>query len=757
MYKLIFFELGKIVKKRSFLLSIVGILFLNLFLLWYVNLPNEGDPGLSAYRAFERDIQVMSEEEKKDYVEKLYQDIEGVCLVRDVLQLEASSFEMGDMFAEQMRAEHPGVFEAYYDTYEKGSYLKYTDSLEQESTLLTEIYEEMEKVSGYGAYLESVQNTKRTLGGISIFTSDDSDSFSSKNVEKSASDYKKLEDVSINFYPSKGVTSAMGNHISDIFLVLAIFLFTSGLIFEEKEKGLFCITRASVYGRGHSIVSKLLALGIYSLGITALFYGINLLFFAGTTGIGDLSRSIQSVAPYMESSLQISVYGYIIGSILTKAMVLFAAGALLTFLSMVSRYGFMSYFLGGVIVLASWLMYRFIPSYSSLNWLKYLNMLGLMKTENIYGGYLNFDLLGNPISRIYASWSALLVYLAVGVLASICFFLKCRTLELKRIGIPVVLKPHTHNSLFLHEGYKILVMNRAGLILLVFAALIGYWYLSGSETVSAKESYYQSVMMQLEGELTQEKESFIDAEKKRYEEAFAQIAKIDELVESGEIDESTGDSMKSKYSSEVSFYPAFQRILDQYVYVKESGKEFLYDTGYLYLFGILGSGFSAEFLMLSVCMVFAFSNGMSMEDQKKSWTLLSATKRGKQQILCRKVLVCALGTCAIAIVPWACRTIRISRFYPMHGILTSIRNIPHYRDTPISMPVILWTGLFMLVQVITIELIMLAVLLMSYVLKSHMRTLFAAALILVIPLVLREMGFDFARYCSLYSLYGLFT
>ncbi len=232
MYRLIFFELGKNIKKRSFLLSIAGILFLNLFLLWYVNLPDEGSPKLSAYRAFEQDIRAMSEEEKLEYAEKLYLDIEGVCLVRDVLQLEASSFEMGEMFAEQMRSEHPGVFEAYYDTYEKGNYLKYTDSLEQESALLTEIYEEMEKVSGYDAYLEGVQNTKGALGGISIFASEETDSFSSRNIEKSASDYKKLENVEITFYPSKGIASAMGNHISDVFLLLVILLFACSLIYE---------------------------------------------------------------------------------------------------------------------------------------------------------------------------------------------------------------------------------------------------------------------------------------------------------------------------------------------------------------------------------------------------------------------------------------------------------------------------------------------------------------------------------------------
>ena len=183
----------------------------------------------------------------------------------------------------------------------------------------------------------------------------------------------------------------------------------------------------------------------------------------------------------------------------------------------------------------------------------------------------------------------------------------------------------------------------------------------------------------------------------------------------------------------------------------------MYDTGYLHLFGILGSGFSVEFLMLSICIVLCFSNTMSMENQKKSWQLLSATNRGKRKIMRKKVWVCALGTCLISLVPWICRIIRIRRLYPMHGLLTSIRSIPYYRDIGISIPVILWITLSVLVQIFTVELVMLAVLLLSYVLKSHMRVLFAAVLILVIPLVLKEMGFDFAEYCSLFPLYKFFT
>ena len=49
MFSLTGFELRKLWGRRSFLLSICTILLVNIFFLWYANLPEAGEPGLSAY------------------------------------------------------------------------------------------------------------------------------------------------------------------------------------------------------------------------------------------------------------------------------------------------------------------------------------------------------------------------------------------------------------------------------------------------------------------------------------------------------------------------------------------------------------------------------------------------------------------------------------------------------------------------------------------------------------------------------------
>ena len=95
MYRLMCFELDKVWRKRSFLLSVAVLLAINIFLLWYTNLPNNETPPLSAYKAVEKDLQHLSEAEKKSFIEDLYEDSKGVMLVNDILNMQNSATEMG--------------------------------------------------------------------------------------------------------------------------------------------------------------------------------------------------------------------------------------------------------------------------------------------------------------------------------------------------------------------------------------------------------------------------------------------------------------------------------------------------------------------------------------------------------------------------------------------------------------------------------------------------------------------------------------
>ena len=456
----------------------------------------------------------------------------------------------------------------------------------------------------------------------------------------------------------------------------------------------------------------------------------------------------------MESSFPISLATFLALALITKIGVVFLLGLLLAACAVYSSHSFIPQLVGIGFLGLNWILYAFIPSYSHLNLLKHLSYFSMLRTDTLFGTYLNLNIMGFPFSRTSCSLVLLAILLSVGIVAVLLLFRYGNRLSINQTSGYFHLPFHPHNSLFRHEGYKILIANRGLLILLAFAILLGWNALGKNYTPSAGEQYYQSMMLSLEGELTEEKEASIKAEQSRYDEAFAQIERIDQMVAEGSISENAGDSMKEPWYSELAFYPWFQRVQTQYERILSDGGVFIYDTGYLYLFGQMDDDFLINLLLISLCFSFAFANVMAMEDSKGLWGLLSATKLGRKQIVRHKWMVCSVACLGITLLPWFFRGLSISSVYPMGEIWAGIQSIPQYQGFPVNLPLILFLMLTVLSQLISTQLNCAVVLLISKWRKNYFQTLFLALLLLAAPLVLAQMGISIMRWFSVWPLYG---
>ena len=170
--------------------------------------------------------------------------------------------------------------------------------------------------------------------------------------------------------------------------------------------------------------------------------------------------------------------------------------------------------------------------------------MGLLQTDELYGTYLNLNIGGYPFSRLSCAFLLLAVLITAGIAAVLLLFRYSDHLTFSRTAKLFHLPFRPHGSLFRHEGYKILIAGRSLLILLTFLLLLGWSSLSRKYTPSAGEQYYQSMMLSLEGKLTAEKEARLKAEQSRYDKAFAEIERIDQMTADGKISEDAGDSMK---------------------------------------------------------------------------------------------------------------------------------------------------------------------------------------------------------------------
>ena len=131
------------------------------------------------------------------------------------------------------------------------------------------------------------------------------------------------------------------------------------------------------------------------------------------------------------------------------------------------------------------------------------------------------------------------------------------------------------------------------------------------------------------------------------------------------------------------------------LHVCESSGKYIYDTGYLYLFGIMEDGIINDFLLLTLGIILVFSNFFSMEYQNETWKLLKATKKGKRGVLKSKVVV------------------SIAKVYPLQCLLSSVQNIPTYQNLPFNLNILLSILLKILLQILISVIMAMVVLVFS--------------------------------------------
>ena len=291
----------------------------------------------------------------------------------------------------------------------------------------------------------------------------------------------------------------------------------------------------------------------------------------------------------------------------------------------------------------------------------------------------------------------------------------------------------------------------------LFAILIG-WQIIGKEyNPSAQERYYRDIMLQLEGELTDEKEALIISEQEKYDKAFSEIERIDNMTANGKISENAADGLKAELYAVTFFYPAFERVQHQYQRICENGGSFIYDTGYLYLFGLKNNDQLINLFLLSLCVVTAFGNVIPMEYQCGVWYLLGATKAGKKKIIYRKAAVCIMAVMGLSIIPVICRFINISTTYPMPGAGVAITDIPYFEQLPQALSIRAFIILLILAQMGALIAVAAGTLVISYWRKNHIQSVFFSILVFVVPLILKISGIGFAGWFSVYPLYSWTT
>ena len=196
--------------------------------------------------------------------------------------------------------------------------------------------------------------------------------FRSRNIQKTAADYEKLDEqlqVGIN----EGVMF-LGNAFWTDWLLLLFAIYIGFMLFKwEQENNALKLVSSCVRGRELLGIAKVMTALILEIGAFMFLYGSNYAIVARLYGFGGLDRAIQSVPKFQSCGISLTVGTYIVLLGVVKELALMAV-SLGIWVGILAVRGTIGPVCGIIaILLGEYLLYTLITSLSKWRLLRYLN------------------------------------------------------------------------------------------------------------------------------------------------------------------------------------------------------------------------------------------------------------------------------------------------------------------------------------------------------------------------------------------------
>ena len=660
-------ELRKVWGNRVFPILLAVLVAANLLLLWIGTRPTANQPPAAAYRAVGADLAALGSDmaAKGDFLHGKLDEAESLLRLENYFRDSAYG---NSVIQQNYREENAELFDQYEQIYRDKSYTLYTDSLTMEYRLFTQLVNEYDTVAGYTDFLDSVQTKANQLSGISIFQNDET-GYDLKNIEVTAAVYAGLDETAIDYYPQKGLYTAISYAFTDLILLASMLVLALLLVRQERDSGLLSLVRSLPAGRLQTALAKLGAFALSLLAVLALLYGVNLVYCAASFGLGPLTRTIQSVPALMRCTMQITVGEYLLRFLLAKWAGAFVMGLWVMLAALVARRaaaGWAAALIGPLMMFG---IRAAIPATSRLNVIKYANLASLLQTNELLGNYRNLYWFGSPIGLPLVEWTAAVLY--GGVLASsFCWvFARVQLLSAVKRGFLLGLRHKTRaTSIYKEEARKLLLLNGAVIALASFIGFSVYQGITAESYIGADEIYYAYYMRHISGPFTQKSRAWLEEQG----EEFGPMLETQQHIASGQTSPDT-----------IVAYSSLQQKFSVYSYLKEHpGAWLVYESGYKELFGFTGQADVQDALLAGLACAICFSGLFAMERRGGMETILCVTPLGRKRTVRAKLAVSAGVAAAIAVSSCLPHLIQVLRDYGLPALLAPAMSISEFESLP---------------------------------------------------------------------------
>lgn len=737
--KLFIYELKKVLNKRIFLVVVALCLVINGFLLYSSQNTEENNLRLT----YSDEYGEMLDEYSSMPLDKAKKQVEDELL----------AYEISGRLESLAQADNEELIESY--TYELEEYRKsnpeaYKKAVEMsesgeesfwKNSFLYDISQQIEYINSYPDFISEMYDRAKAQSASSIFG--DENSFSYKNLYKTAEDYSGLKDTKLSLVNSDSLTATVKYGLTDFFVIAVVLLICIYLFGYEREKGLYSLIRCTKFGRLKTIIAKLAVLFALSAFVSVLFISADFIVNTFLYGSTDLSVNVQSISEFRNCTLSVTAGQFLLLFVLAKIIGIFVISSLLALVFICFSSSAAMYLTGLGAVGAEYLLYSLIGQNSFLNLLKYINIFYILDGGEFFGSYLNLNIFSNAVTSVPIVLAVFgIVFILCAVFSCIVF---CKRNQQKKTNVFSKLfekikskffRINGSTSVLMGEIFKFTVQNKMALvlILLVLFAVVSSFGTMRYPYSEVSDADYKAYMEYLEGDITSEKESYI-AEQQEYFDGLRQ--RLDEIAENSELSDSTKQAMSKSIENILnSKGVAFERVSEQYsrlLELKESGVNARFIDENIYSTFVSSKTREwNDFALLCLVLLIAVPYVFSVEYKNGMINLIRPTRNGKTKLFVRKIAVLLLFTLLLFIAVYLPYLIRFVSTYGTNSFATPIVCIfENLQGSAFSvmgaMLVNLFCSLLLALAVVSI------ITALSIITESNMFTMVLSTVLIIIP------------------------
>jgi hypothetical protein len=663
---------------------------------------------------------------------------------------------------EEKKKNRPNLMEEYKNS----SYVNDEKSLLRDLFLYEELYTQLTPLTNYKDYLNSIQNRANEMLSVSIFH--EKGTFSYRNIIKTPKDFEHLKNIPLEVGLDKGIVSATQFSVTDILIVIAIFLLCIYLFLQEKESGLIKLIRTNKKGRVEVAVAKLIALISLTIVLAVVFYGSIIIMANYLYGFGDLSRYVQCMAAFRQSNILLTVGQYLNLFLAGKVTVCVLSALIFSVLFVLINNASKIYLCIAALLGYSYISYVFVHPLSHLNLIKYINIIYFFNTYSLLGQYKNINFFGYPIHNLWLVIECVSVLFIILPVLSAAIYIKNNSSSSKIVSFGIwnklklkAVKPGRSIQLINHEVFKALFTGK-GYIIILIALLIGYSNIYFKELrFNQEDAFYNSYLKVLSGELNEEKVSFIENENNRFAHLSDEFASIRKDYSDGEITLKEYNEKEAEIETFALRQGAFQKVLTQYKYLLEVKESKGLEVGFVnrisseYLFNnhsrdIFNGLIYVLLLILGLSVIFPidYKNGMI--------SILRCTKNGRFKLFACKHIVAYIIAFILMVIIYTPQYINLIKNYNVENWGVPVQSIMIFREVAIPVSVFGFIILCNLLQFMGTLILTNCVLFLSLVTKRLSLSIMTASAFFICPILIQSAGIIFLRRYSFNNIYLMF-